>query len=415
MRAEKAKLLGFADFGSYALADQMAKTPDSVRRFIADLVPPASMKAGEEASEIQAEIDQTGQSFPLEPWDWQYYSARVKDKKYAVNDARLREYLEFENVLQNGLFYAATELYGISFKERKDLPVYASSVRVFEVFDTDGAVLGLVYLDCFIRAGKQGGAWSGNLVKGSKLLARRPVVFSIANFPAPASGQKALLSFTDVTTLFHEFGHALHLLFSENTYPSLSSIDTARDWVEFPSQFNEHWALEPKVLRNYATHFETGEPIPSDLVDTFRKSQSWDKGYWLSEYLAASALDQQWHSISADNPPRDTNQFEIVALRDTHTDFRRVPPRYHSTYFAHIWSNGYAANYYAYPWTALLADDAYAWFSEHGGLTRANGERFRKLILAKARAEDYDVLFRQFYGKDPDAGPMFERLGLRKP
>ncbi|MGR9431383.1 M3 family metallopeptidase [Rhizobium leguminosarum] len=415
LRAKKTKLLGFANFSSYALADQMAKTPDNVRKFISDLVPPASTKAREEASEIQAEIDQIDQKFTLEPWDWQFYSAKVKDKRYAVNDARLKEYLEFESVLQNGLFYAATKLYGVSFKERKDLPVYDPGVRAFEVFDEDGTVLGLVYLDCFIREGKQGGAWSGNLVKGSKLLARRPVVFSMANFPSPASGRKALLSFTDVTTLFHEFGHALHLLFAENAYPSLSSIDTARDWVEFPSQFNEHWALEPEILKNYAVHFKTAEPIPTDLIDTLRKSQSWDKGYWLAEYLAASALDQQWHSVSAGSAAEDPNQFEIKALKDTHTDFKNVPPRYHSSYFAHIWSNGYAANYYAYPWTALLADDAYSWFSEHGGLTRANGDRFRRMILAKARSGDYDVLFRQFYGKDPDAGPMFERLGLNKP
>jgi peptidyl-dipeptidase Dcp len=412
LRAQKAKLLGYPNYAAYVLYDQMAKTPDAVKTFIGQLVAPTAAKAADEARLIQAAIDKDGKHFDLKPWDWQRYAERVRKEKYDLDESQLKPYFELNNVLENGVFYAAHQLYGISFKERHDLPVYQPDVRVFDVIDKDGSELGIFYCDYFKRDNKSGGAWMSNFVQQSKLLGTKPVVYNVANFTKPAPGQPALISFDDVTTMFHEFGHALHGLFGNGKYPSLSGANTARDWVEFPSQFNEHWALYPDVLKHYAVNYKTHQPIPQALVDKIKKSQTWGQGYELGELLAASELDMQWHSLGADAPLQDVDAFETKALADTHTNFPNVPPRYRSSYFLHIWANGYAAGYYAYQWTVMLDDDAYDWFEKNGGLTRANGQRFRDMILSKGHSEDYGTMFRAFYGKDPDTGPMLKDRGL---
>ncbi len=415
LRADKAKLLGYKNYAAYVLYDQMAKTPDAVESFLGQLVPATANKIADEGKQIQAMIDSSGQHFDLKPWDWSMYSEKVRKAKYDLDQSELKPYFELNKVLQDGLFYAAGQLYGITFKERHDIPVYQSDVRVFDVMDKDGSQLGMIYFDYFKRDNKAGGAWMSNFVSQSHMLGTKPVVYNVANFTKPAAGQPALLSFDDVTTMFHEFGHALHGLFANENYPTLSGANTARDWVEFPSQFNEHWALYPDVLKHYAVNYKTGEPIPQALVDKIKNSQTWGQGYDLGELLAASDLDMQWHSLPAGTPKQDVDAFEQKALADTHTDFPNVPTRYRSSYFLHIWANGYAAGYYAYQWTVMLDDDAYAWFTDHGGMTRANGQRFRDMILSKGRTEDYGTMFRAFYGKDPDVGPMLEHRGLTQP
>ncbi|MGH7671189.1 MAG: M3 family metallopeptidase, partial [Gemmatimonadaceae bacterium] len=412
LRAEKAKLLGYPNYAAYVLADQMAKTPQAVATFLDQLVGPTAAKAADEARQIQAAIDKDGQSFKLAPWDWEMYSEQVRKEKYDLDQNALKPYFELNRVLEDGVFYAATQLYGITFKERHDLPVYQKDVRVFEVFDKDGSPLGLVYFDYLKRDNKAGGAWMDNFVQQSKLLGTKPVIYNVGNFTKPAPGEPALISFDDVTTMFHEFGHALHGLFANQEYPTLSGTNVARDFVEFPSQFNEHWALDPEVLKHYAVNYKTGEPISQTLVDRIKQSQTWDQGYDLGELLAASELDMQWHTLPASETVTNVDSFEVAALHATHTDFPNVPTRYRSSYFLHIWANGYAAGYYAYQWTVMLDDDAFAWFTQHGGLTRANGQRFRDLILSKGHTEDYGPMFRSFYGRDPDIGPMLEHRGL---
>jgi peptidyl-dipeptidase Dcp len=415
LRAQKAKLLGYPTYADYVLYDQMAKTPAAVNKFIAQLTPATRTKAASEGKKIQAMIDKTGGHFKLKPWDWEIYSEKVRKAEYDLDESQLKPYFELNKVLEDGVFYAANQLYGVTFKERHDIPVYQPDVRVFDVFDKDGSQLGLIYFDYFKRDNKAGGAWMSNFVQQSYLLGTKPVVYNVANFTKPAPGQPALISFDDVTTMFHEFGHALHGLFASQKYPTLSGTNTARDWVEFPSQFNEHWALYPQVLKHYAVNYKTGEPIPQALVDKIKKSATWGQGYSLGELLAASELDLQWHALPASAPKQDVDAFETKALRTTHTDFPNVPPRYRSSYFLHIWANGYAAGYYAYQWTVMLDDDAFAWFTQHGGLTRQNGQRFRDLILSKGHTEDYGTMFRAFYGKDPDIGPMLEHRGLVPP
>jgi peptidyl-dipeptidase Dcp len=413
LRARKAHLLGYHNYAEYALYDQMLKSPKAVDKFIDQLVPPTAAKAAGEARQIQAMIDKSGAHFDLRPWDWERYSEMVRKEKYDLNQEELKPYFVLDKVLQDGVFYAANQLYGITLKERHDLPVYQPDVRVFDVFDKDGSQLGLIYFDYFKRDNKTGGAWMNNLVQQSHLLGTKPVVCNVCNFSAPAPGQPALLTFDDVTTMFHEFGHALHGLFANGQYPSLSGANTARDFVEFPSQFNEHWALYPAVLKHYAVNYKTGEPISQALVDKIKKSRTWGQGYELGELLAASELDMQWHEMGPDPAVRDVDAFEQQALARTHTDFRDVPPRYRSSYFLHIWANGYAAGYYAYQWTVMLDDDAFAWFTAHGGMTRANGQRFRDMILSRGQTQDYAPMFRAFYGQDPDIGPMLEDRGLK--
>ncbi len=413
LRAQKAMLFGYASYAAYALYDQMANSPAKVNDFLRQLVAPAGVKAKEEAALIQAAIKKDGKDFALKPWDWERYAEKVRKERYDLDDAQLKPYFEINAVLQNGVFYAANRLYGVTLRERHDLPVYHPDVRVFTVYDKDGAELGLMYFDYFKRDNKSGGAWMNNFVGQSKLLGTRPVIYNVANFPKPAPGQPALLSFDDVTTMFHEFGHALHGFFADQTYPLVSGTNVARDFVEFPSQFNEHWALHPDVLKHYAVHVKTRQPIPQTLVDKIKKSQTWNQGYGLAELLAASQLDLQWHSLRPWAPPVDAAKFEAAALAGTGTDYPDVPPRYRSSYFLHIWGNGYAAAYYAYQWTVMLDDDSYDWFEKHGGLTRANGQRFRDLILSRGHTLDYGPMFRAFYGKDPDIGPMLVNRGIK--
>lgn len=412
IRAEKAKLIGFPNYASWRLRDQMAKTPEAVNEFFARLVSSATAKAKGEAADIQALIDKQNSGFKLEPWDWNYYAEQVRKEKYDLDANEIKPYFELNNVLENGVFYAATLLYGITFKERHDLPVYQEDVRVFEVFDKDNSTIGLFYCDYYKRDNKGGGAWKNNSVGQSKLLGTKPVINNVCNFTKPAAGQPALISFSDVTTMFHEFGHALHGFFASQKYPTLSGTSVARDFVEFPSQFNEHWALDPKVLKNYAVHYKTKEPMPQALVDKIKKADTFNAGYNLTENLAASLLDMQWHTLSPDAPLQDVDKFEKESLKKTKLDLSEVPPRYRSTYFSHIWAGQYASGYYSYLWTDMLEEDAYSWFKENGGLTRANGQRFRDMILSRGNTEDYGKMFKAFRGHDPDIKPMLKSRGL---
>ena len=408
LRAEKARLLGFPNYAAYALDDQMAKTPQAVERFLSQLVPPTVRLADWEAQALQDRIRDDGKSFTLEPWDWEYYSEKERQAKYSLDESAIKPYFVLDTVLQRGVFYAAHELYGITFKERKDLPVYQADVRVFEVFDKDGSPLGLVYFDYFKRDNKAGGAWMDNFVGQSKLLGTLPVIYNVANFTKPAPGQPALLTFDDVTTMFHEFGHALHGLFASQVYPTLSGTNVARDFVEFPSQFNEHWALYSQVLEHYAIDYRTGKPMPAALVAKIKRAAGFNQGYAVGETLAAAELDLQWHMLPASAPKQNADAFETAALQKVHLNLAAVPPRYRSSYFLHIWANGYQAGYYSYLWTQMLCDDAFDWFLQHGGLTRANGQRFRDLILSRGHTEGYSEMFRAFYGKDPQIGPMLK-------
>jgi len=412
LRAQQAKLLGYDSYAAWKLEDQMAKKPATALKFLDDLVPAATARARTEAADIQSAIDASGGKFKLEPWDWQLYAEQVRKAKYDLDESQIKPYFELDNVLQNGVFYAAHQLYGLSFKERKDLPVYQPDVRVFEVADVDGKPLALFYADYFKRDNKSGGAWMDNFVGQSKLLGTKPVIYNVANFTKPAAGQPALLSFDDVTTMFHEFGHALHGIFADGQYPSLSGANTARDFVEFPSQFNEHWSLEPSVFAHYAKHYKTGEAMPQALVDKIRKSTTFNKGYDMTEAISAALLDMSWHTLPADAPKEEVDAFESAALKKNGTDLSYVPPRYRSSYFLHIWSNGYAAGYYAYSWTQMLADDGYAWFTEHGGLTRANGDRFREMVLSRGNTEDLATMYRNWRGRDPDIKAMLHDRGL---
>lgn len=414
IRASKAKLLGKPNFAAVTLQDQMAKNPEAVEAFLAKLIPAATANAAADAKDLQALIDRQKGGFKLQPWDWNYYSEQLRKEKFDLDENELKPYFEIGNVLKNGVMYAATQLYGITFKERKDLPVYNSDVRVFEVFDKDGTSMALAYFDYFKRDNKNGGAWMDNMVGQSKLLGTKPVIYNICNFTKPAPGQPALISFDDVTTMFHEFGHGLHGLFASQQYPSLSGTATARDFVEFPSQFNEHWASEPTVFKHYATHYKTGAPMPQELLDKIKKTATFNQGYGLTEILAAASLDMKWHTIAPDLVLQSVDNFEAAALKMTHLDLPQVPTRYRSSYFLHIWSNGYSAGYYAYLWSEMLDDDAYAWFEEHGGLTRANGQRFRDMILSRGNTMDLGKMFADFRGHAPDIKPMLKNRGLSK-
>jgi peptidyl-dipeptidase Dcp len=409
LRADKAKLLGFPNFAAWKLDDQMAKTPQAAMRFLDDLVAPSTANAAAEAADIQHLM----KGEKVEPWDWDYYSKQVRKAKYDIDEAKVRPYFELNNVLQNGVFYAANQLYGITFKERKDIPVYQPDVRVFEVFDTNGKPLALFYCDYFKRDNKNGGAWMSNLVNQSKLLGTLPVVYNVANFSKPAPGQPALISFSDATAMFHEFGHALHGMFADTKYPSLSGASVARDFVEFPSQFNEHWATYPAVFNHYAKHYQTGAPMPPELLAKLIKAKTFNQGYALTELLAAAELDMQWHTQSASTHIDNVDVFEKEALTKTHLLISYVPTRYRSSYFSHIWSTGYAAGYYAYLWSEMLDDDAYQWFLDHGGLTRANGDRFRSMVLSRGNTEDLAAMYKAWLGSDPSVQPMLKERGLK--
>jgi peptidyl-dipeptidase Dcp len=412
LRAQKAKLLGFDTYAAWKLEDQMAKTPAAALKFMDALVPGTTARAAVEAKDIQAVIDSRNGGFTLQPWDWDFYAEQVRKARYDLDESQVKPYFELNNVLQNGVFYAANQLYGITFKERTDIPVYHPDVRAFEVFDADGKPLALWYCDYFKRDNKNGGAWMDVFVNQSKLLGTLPVVFNVANFSKPAPGQPALISFGDVTTMFHEFGHALHGMFGNTIYPSLSGTQVARDFVEFPSQFNEHWATYPAVFNNYAKHFKTGEPMPAELAAKIRKAKKFNQGYALTEVVAAAELDMQWHTLPASTPLENPDTFEKQALEKTHLSISYVPPRYRSSYFSHIWNTGYAAGYYAYLWSEMLDDAAYQWFEDNGGMTRANGDRLRQMVLSRGNTEDLGAMYKAWLGKEPGIEPMLKERGL---
>jgi peptidyl-dipeptidase Dcp len=413
LRAQRAALLGYPSYAAYALVDQMAKNPQTVQSFLHGLIPAERVKATQEAAQLQHLIDASGKHFTLEPWDWAYYENKLRQQKLNLDEKAIRPYFELNDVLHNGLFYAANRLYGITFKERHDIPVYNPDVRVFEVYDKNGAPLALMYFDFFKRPNKQGGAWMSTFVNQSKLFGTKPVVYNVENIPKGAPGQPTLLSIDNVVGMFHEFGHALNGFFADQEYESLSGAATARDFVEYPSQFNEHWALYPAVLKHYAYDYRTHKPMPKALFDKVEASRTFGGAYAFGELLAADELDMAWHSLPASAPKvSDVDAFETHALQASGTAFDAIPPRYRSSYFAHIWTSGYAAGYYAYTWSEMLDDDTFQWFLDHGGMTRANGQRFRDLILSRGHSEDYGPMFRSFYGKDPEVGPLLKARGL---
>jgi peptidyl-dipeptidase Dcp len=412
LRAERARLLGYPTYAAYALDDQMAATSANAIKLLTDLVPAATAKATGEVARMQQVIDAQNGGFKLSAADWDFYAEQVRKAEYDLDTEQVKPYFELNNVLQNGVFYAANQLYGLTFKERKDIPVYHPDVRVWEVFDADGSSLALYYADNFARASKSGGAWMDTFVDQNSLSGTKPVVFNVTNFQKPAAGQPALISFDDVTTLFHEFGHALHGMFSNVKYPTFASTAVPRDFVEFPSQFNEHWALEPRVFANYAKHYQTGAPMPQELVDKIKKSRTFNQGYATTEYLSAALLDMAWHTLPAGSPLQDPNTFEQQALTQFRINMPEVPPRYHTGYFSHIWGGGYSAGYYAYLWSEVIDDDAYYWFREHGGMTRENGQRFRDMVLSRGGTQDAASLYRAFRGRDPQVQPLLEERGL---
>ena len=391
----------------------MAKTPERAIKLMTDMVPAAVAKAKGEAAKMQALVDKQKGGFKLAPWDWQFYAEQVKSNEYAVDESQVKPYFELDRVLHDGVFFAANKLYGLTFKERHDLPVYQPDVRVFEVFDADGKSMAIWYADYFKRDNKAGGAWEDTFVDQSGLIGTRPVVFNVCNFTKPAAGQPALISFDDVTAMFHEFGHALHAMLSDVKYPLMAGTNTTRDFVEFPSQFNEHWASEPSVFANFAKHYQTGAPMPAELVAKLKKAKTFNQGFATTEYLAAALLDQAWHTIPPGSEKKDVDAFEAEALKRYKIDYALVPPRYRSSYFAHIWGGGYSAGYYAYLWSEVLDDDAFYWFRENGGMTRENGQRFRDMILSRGSTQEMDVLYRAFRGRDPSVEPLLEQRGLK--
>ncbi|MGX9272726.1 peptidyl-dipeptidase Dcp [Pantoea ananatis] len=412
VRAEQAKLLGFASFAAWQLQDQMAKTPDAAFAFMRNIVPAARARAEREAAAIQQTIDSQQGNFTLAAWDWNFYAEQVRRAQYDLDESQIKPYFELNSVLEKGVFWAATQLYGIRFTQRHDLPVYHPDVQVYEIFDTDGSGMALFYTDFFKRDSKGGGAWMSNFVNQSTLLDEKPVIYNVCNYTKPANGEPALLSWDDVITLFHEFGHTLHGLFASQRYPSLSGTETPRDFVEFPSQINEHWASEPQVFRHFARHYQTGEAMPAALHEKIIKAGKFNKGYEMTELLAAALLDLHWHSLEGKTPVQSVDAFEQQALHSDGIDLAAVPPRYRSSYFQHIWGGGYSAGYYAYIWTQMLADDGYQWFVEHGGLTRENGDIFRQKILSRGNSSDLKALYESWRGGAPQLEPMLKNRGL---
>ena len=422
LRAERARLLGYPNHAAYQLEDESAATPAAVRQILTRIAPAALASARRDAAEMQKIIDAEcarnhEKTFKLQPWDWAYYAEALRKARYDFDESQVAPYFELDRVLHDGVFYAAHELYGLTFKERKDLPVYQPEVRVFEVFDRDGTALALFLGDYFARDNKQGGAWMNSFVRQSRLFGLKPVVANNLNIPKPQPGRPTLLTFDEVTTLFHEFGHAIHGMLSNVQYPLLSGTAVPRDFVEFPSQYNEMWAREPAVLANFAKHYQTGAPMPQELLNKVLTAQKFNQGYATTEYLAAALLDQEWHLITAEQAPGPDQvaAFEAAALHKNGIDYEDVPPRYHSDYFSHIFAGGYSSGYYAYLWSEVLARDTGQWMHDHGGLTRANGDFLRDKVLSRGRSQDPQVQFRNFFGRDPDIGPLIEYRGLSSP
>lgn len=413
LRAKRANLLGFESYAHWNLNNQMAKNPENVDNFFAQLVPAAVKRVKEEENELLAFVQKDNpNATKVNPSDWNYYAEQLRRAKYDLDEEEIKPYLELNNVLENGVFYAVNKLYGLTFSKRTDLPVYHEDVIVYDVFDHDGSQIGIFYSDNFARPTKRGGAWMSNLVGQSHLLGTLPVIYNVCNFTKPAEGQPALLTWDDVTTLFHEFGHSLHGFFADQKYPSLSGTNVPRDFVELPSQFHEHWALEPSVFANYAKHYETNEPMPADLVEKIKNSTTFNQGYRLAELLAAAQLDLEWHKIDGNTEIEDALTFEKEALERTGLLLEAVPPRYKSTYFNHVFGGGYGAGYYSYIWTEMLDNDAFAWFEANGGMTRENGDRFRKMILSIGNTVDLEQAFIDFIGREPSIEPMLKARGI---
>ena len=414
LRAERAAMLGYPNHAAYILERQTARTVDAVNERLASLAPPAVANAEREAADLQAMAAAEGADLEVAAWDWSYYTEKVRAERYAFDAAQLRPYFEMDNVLENGVFFAANRLYGLTFEARPELPVYHPDVRVWEVFDAGGEPLGLFIGDFYARPSKRGGAWMNAYVSQSHLMETSPVVGNHLNVPKPPEGEPTLLTFDEVTTMFHEFGHALHGFFSNVRYPYFAGTSVPRDFVEYPSQVNEMWATWPEVLRNYAVHHETGEPMPADLLDRVLATQQFNQGFATTEYLAASLLDMAWHQLTADEVPdaAGVEAFEAAALDAAGVALETVPPRYRSTYFSHIWSSGYSAGYYSYIWSEVLDADSVEWFKENGGLLRENGDHFRSTLLSRGGSVEALDLFRAFRGAEPDIGPLLVRRGL---
>ena len=412
LRAEKAKLLGYANWAAYQLEDQTAHDISTVKKLLRDLAPPAVANARREAADIQKIIDQEKGSFQIAPWDWDFYSEKVRKARYAFDESQLRPYYELNHVILDGVFFAAGKLYGLTFKERHDIPVYQPDVRVFEVYDRDGKPLALFLGDYYARPSKRGGAWMNAYVQQSDLFATKPVVANHLNIPKPPPGEPTLLTHDEVRTAFHEFGHALHGMFSNVKYPRFSGTSVPRDFVEYPSQVNEMWATWPEVLKNYAKHYKTGEPIPQELLDKVVATEKFNQGFKTTEYLSATLLDQAWHQLNPSDVPKDAIAFEADALHKAGVDFAPVPPRYRTPYFSHAFAGGYSAGYYSYIWSEVLDADTVEWIREHGGLKRENGDRFRAMLLSRGGSADALELFKNFVGRDPYLEPLLKRRGL---
>ncbi len=414
LRAERAAMLGYPNHAAYILERQTARSVAAVNERLASLAPPAVANAEREAADLEAMAAAEGADIELAAWDWSYYTEKVRAERYAFDASQLRPYFEMDNVIENGVFFAANRLYGLRFEARPELPVYHPDVRVWEVFDAGGAPLGLFLGDYYARPSKRGGAWMNAYVSQSHLLDTSPVVANHLNIPKPPDGEPTLLTFDEVTTMFHEFGHALHGFFSDVRYPYFAGTSVPRDFVEYPSQVNEMWATWPEVLRNYAVHYETGEPMPADLLDKVLATQQFNQGFATTEYLAASLLDQAWHQLTADEVPdaAGVETFEAAALEAAGVALETVPPRYRSTYFSHIWSCGYSAGHYSYIWSEVLDADSVEWFKENGGLRRENGDHFRRTLLSRGGSAEALDLFRAFRGADPDIRPLLVRRGL---
>jgi peptidyl-dipeptidase Dcp len=416
LRAERAKLLGYANHATYVLEDETAHTPEAVNKMLRELAPAAVANAKREAAALQARIDKEGGGFQLAPWDWAFYTEKVRVEQYQFDESQLKPYLELDNVLEKGVFYAANQLYGLTFKRRTDLPLYHPDTRVYDVIDADGKQLAIFIADMYARKSKRGGAWMNAYVPQSRLRGHQPVVANHLNIPKPPAGEPTLLTWDEVTTAFHEFGHALHGMFSNVEYPYFAGTNVPRDFVEYPSQVNEMWADWPAVLKNYARHYKTGEAMPQALLDKVIAASKFNQGFATTEYLGAALLDQRWHQTTAAQIPDASGvlAFEAAALKADGVDYAPVPPRYRTTYFSHI-MGGYAAGYYSYIWSEVLDANSVEWFKSHGGLTRANGDHFRKTLLSRGGSVDALQLFRNFAGHEPRIGPLLEKRGLSAP
>ena len=414
IRLKKAQILGKNSFAEWKLQDQMAKNPEAAMNLMKQLAQPAVETAKREEAEIQKLIDSQKGNFKVEPWDWNFYAEQVRKAKFDLDENQIKPYFEVTTVLEKGVFYAAEKFYGITFKKRTDLPVYHPDVVAYEVFDHDGKSLAIYYLDFYTRDSKSGGAWMSNFVEQSYLMGTKPVIVNCFNYQKPAAGKASLISFDDVETMFHEFGHSIHGIFASQKYPSISGTATPRDFVEFPSQINEHFALESEILKNYAVHYETKQPIPQELVDKIKKADTFNQGYMTSELVSAAMNDMTWHTVTNENQLKPVLDFEKEALTKNGFILNSVPPRYHAPYFAHIWGGGYSAGYYAYIWSETMDSDAWEWIKANGGVKRENGDRFRKYILSVGNSVDLNQAYKDFTGRNPDIKPLLRNRGFIK-